>query len=75
MHVRACAREEAERMQIARRVMQRRTEEQTQAARQRNTVTLMRTYRTGELPDIKISMAELLQPLGLLVPRDAVVAR
>ena len=38
-------------------------------------VDLMRTYRTGELPDIQISHADVIRPLRNLCYRDETFAR
>jgi DNA-dependent protein kinase catalytic subunit len=41
---------------------------------QKNHVTLIRTYRVGEIPDIEIDFKDLLQPLMALVKRDSTIA-
>ncbi|KAK3255806.1 hypothetical protein CYMTET_35032 [Cymbomonas tetramitiformis] len=65
----------SERAVLSRVAMQRKEREKLRAAERRNRVTLMRQYRLGELPDIKISKAAVVLPLQLLVGCDVTLAR
>lgn len=45
------------------------------AERRRNRITMLRTYRTGDLPDVQIKPKEVIQPLQALIGRDLLVSR
>mmetsp|Transcript_15125 Transcript_15125/g.59220 ORF Transcript_15125/g.59220 Transcript_15125/m.59220 type:complete len:1470 (+) Transcript_15125:2-4411(+) len=45
------------------------------SARRRNRITMLRTYRTGDLPDVQIKPREVLEPLQALISRDLLVSR
>ncbi|OAE24558.1 hypothetical protein AXG93_2415s1380 [Marchantia polymorpha subsp. ruderalis] len=46
-----------------------------QASERANKIHMMRSYRTGELPDIEITHADILAPLSSLAEKDATFAR
>jgi DNA-dependent protein kinase catalytic subunit len=49
--------------------------ERAQAGARAHKVTMMRSYRVGELPDIEIKTSDVLRPLTALAERDPLVAR